>query len=60
MSPYQMITGKALDEFKFTFGDLLAVSVPVNDKTREWKFDMKNQMGIYCGQPGVIGASLVY
>lgn len=62
-SPFQQITGKRLDwdiSYKFAFGDLLAVALPGNEKSREWKFDMKNQMGIYCGQPEEKGASLVY
>jgi Reverse transcriptase (RNA-dependent DNA polymerase) len=63
LSPYQQLTGHALDwntKFKFCFGDLVAVALPGNETSREWKFDMKNQMGIYCGQPEEKHASLIY
>lgn len=49
-SPHQMITGQALDfenSFKFAFGDFVAVGIPDVNKT--WKFDLKNELGIYVG-----------
>ena len=53
-SPLQVITKEALDfdtSYKFNFGDLVAVALPGNKIEKAWKFDVKNQLGIYCGQP---------
>jgi hypothetical protein len=48
-------------EFLFSFGDLLAVRLPgEGSNTKEWKFDLKNELGIYCGQPVEKRGSLVY
>jgi hypothetical protein len=49
-SPYQWLTGRQLDlsrQFQFSFGDFVAVATP--DELRDWKFDMRNQIGIYVG-----------
>ena len=51
LSPYQRITKRPLDlntSFKFSFGDFVAVSIP--DHQRTFKFDIKNDIGIYVGQ----------
>jgi hypothetical protein len=58
-SPHQIITKEVLDfhtQFKFAFGDVLAVSPP----DHEWKFDTNNIVGIYCGQPTEKHGALVY
>jgi hypothetical protein len=59
MSPHQIITKEVLDfstQFKFAFGDVLAVAPP----SREWKFDTNNVIGVYCGQPAEKHGALVY
>jgi hypothetical protein len=51
-SPLQMITKKVIDfdlSYKFAFGDFVAVALPGTEIQRVWKFDVKNQLGIYCG-----------
>jgi hypothetical protein len=51
-SPMQFITKDTLDfntSFQFNFGDLVAVALPGVESGKEWKFDIKNQLGIYCG-----------
>jgi Reverse transcriptase (RNA-dependent DNA polymerase) len=62
-SPLQAITKEALDfdtSFKFNFGDLVAVALPGNKIEKNWKFDVKNQLGIYCGQPETKGGNMIY
>ena len=57
MSPYEMITGRKTNlqkSFQFVFGDIVAVR-------RNWKFDMRWDVGVYVGQPEhSIEAALVY
>ena len=55
MSPLQKITKQVTDvssEYKFIFGELLAVAKPGNlaSDQRSWKFDLKNEVGIYIGE----------
>ena len=53
ISPHQQITKDTLDferSFKFSFGDIVAVALPGDEKQKEWKFDTKNEIGIYVGQ----------
>ena len=65
-SPLQVITGEITDfasTHRFAFGDLLAVPTPGNtpSEAKTWKFDAKNELGIYVGNPdGVARSSLVY
>jgi len=60
-SPHQMVTGQTTDLsriFRYSFGDFVAVGIP--KELRNWKFDVRNEVGIYVGQPeGSIG-HLVY
>lgn len=62
MSPYEVITGQTTNlkkTFQFAFGDLVYVRIP-NDQ-REWKFDLRQDIGIYVGQPpGSVDAAYVY
>ena len=57
-----MITGEKINlrkSFQFTFGDLLAVHLP-KDK-RNWKFDLRWDIGVYIGQPPhSVEAALVF
>ena len=61
-SPYELITGIKTNlskTFQFCFGDIVAVHLPT-DK-RNWKFDMRWDVGVYVGQPEhSVEASLVY
>jgi hypothetical protein len=61
-SPNQMCTGKRTDlsrQYQFAFGDLVAVGIP--KELREWKFDLRNDLGIYVGQPdGMVDTHYVY
>ena len=61
-SPSHRINGKPtnLDNtFNFSFGDLVAVGIP--KKLRTWKFDLRNDMGIYVGQcEGSVDTHFVY
>jgi hypothetical protein len=65
-SPWQVFTKEQLDfevEKRFEFGDLVAVGLPGNlpSDGKAWKFDCKNEVGIYVGDPvGVKGGALVY
>lgn len=50
-SPHEVITKRITDlstSFSFSFGDLVAVGVP--KELRKWKFDLRNDLGIYVGQ----------
>ena len=50
-SPLHVITQtrtNLVNTFKYTFGDLVAVGVP--KELRTWKFDLRNDIGIYVGQ----------
>ena len=62
LSPYEMITGQKTNvqkTFQFTFGDLVAVHLP--KEKRNWKFDLRWDVGIYVGQPEhSVEAALVY
>ena len=62
MSPFQRIHKESTNlrnTFKFSFGDIVAVGLPSVD--RGWKFDLKNDIGIFVGQPeGSVDSSLVY
>jgi hypothetical protein len=52
ISPWKRITGRDTDlssSFRFAFGDLVAHGIP--KELREWKFDVRNELGIYVGQP---------
>jgi hypothetical protein len=61
-SPYHILTGEATDlrrTFRFKFGDLVAVGIPL--ELQSWKFDLKNDLGIYISQPeGMVDSALVY
>jgi hypothetical protein len=61
-SPRQRVTRDAIDlnrTFNYAFGDIVRVSLPVPD--REWKFDVRNDVGIYVGQPsGSVESHLIY
>jgi hypothetical protein len=62
-SPLQAITKECLDfetSYKFNFGDLVAVALPGNKIEKNWKFDVRNQLGIYCGQPENKGGNMIY
>ena len=65
-SPHQVLTGESTDfsqAYRFAFGDLLACALPGNlpGEAKTWKFDVKNELGIYVGNPSDIKrASLVY
>jgi hypothetical protein len=51
-SPRQRVTKDSIDlmrTFSFAFGDVVRVNLPVSD--RKWKFDVRNDIGIYVGQP---------
>ena len=61
-SPRQIVTREAIDlerTFIFSFGDIVRVSLPVPD--REWKFDVRNDVGIYVGLPdGSVESHIIY
>ena len=61
-SPDHRVNGKATNlnkQFLFAFGDLVAVGIP--KELRDWKFDLRNDIGIYVGQPeGTVDAANVY
>ena len=61
-SPRQRLTKEHLDfntDYKFAFGDFIAVDIQAPNIS--WKFDLKNEIAIYVGQPpGTKGACLVY
>ena len=62
-SPMQILTKEALDfdtSFKFNFGNLVAVALPGNKVEKNWKFDVRNQLGIYCGQSVKKGGNIIY
>ena len=49
-SPYEMVTGIKTNlhkTFQFVFGDMVAVHLP--KERRNWKFDMRWDVGIYVG-----------
>jgi hypothetical protein len=66
LSPWQTFTKEQLDfdlEKRFQFGDLVAVGLPGNlpGDGKSWKFDMRNEVGIYVGDPADIKrGALVY
>jgi hypothetical protein len=61
-TPDHRINGRPLNlsrKFQFAFGDVVAVGIP--DDLRTWKFDLRNDIGIYVGQPeGTVDTSFVY
>lgn len=61
-SPLQRVTNTSVNltrSFLFTFGDIVAVNLP--DVDRHWKFDVKNDIGIYVGQPlGSVHSCYIY
>ena len=61
-TPHHIMTGKPTDlkrEFQFVFGDIVAVNVP--EELKEWKFDTRNQIGIYVGEDSKTkGGHLIY
>jgi hypothetical protein len=60
-SAHQRITKEVLDfneMFRFAFGDIVAVAIP--DHEKKFKFDMKNHVRIYVGQPSEKRGSLIY
>jgi len=61
-SPWQVITKERLtvsNQFLFKFGE--AVCVPVVAPEKLWRFDSKNDIGIYVGQPsGMVNGSSVF
>jgi len=55
-SPLQLITGEVTDfesNLRFAFGDLLACATAGNTSAegKSWKFDAKNELGIFIGTP---------
>jgi hypothetical protein len=51
-SPFQQVTNSTTNldtSFKFAFGDLVSVGIP--PELRDWKFDLRNDIGIYVGAP---------
>lgn len=62
LSPAQQVDGTILDcerQCQFKFGDIVAVHVP--EDLKQWKFDLKNEIGLYVGQPiGSVNSSIVY
>jgi hypothetical protein len=61
-SPHQVLTGEQTNvekQFQFAFGDLVSVRIP--DSNREWKFDLRHDIGIFVGQPyNSVDAGQVY
>ena len=61
MSPREMITKEKTtisNQFLFKFGEVVCVPIVGPDKL--WRFDTKNDIGIYIGQPsGVIGGGRI-
>ncbi len=61
-TPHEVITGDQINldkTFQFTFGDLVAVHMP--KEKRNWKFDLRWDVGVYIGQPPhSVEAALVY
>ena len=61
-SPREMIEKKKVDlktQFLFAFGQPVCVGVVEPDKI--WKFDLRNELGIYVGQPaGHVGGNYIY
>jgi hypothetical protein len=61
-SPEHRVTGKGTSitrMFQFGFGELVAVGIP--KELRTWKFDLRNDVGIYVGRPeGVVDACSIY
>ena len=57
-----MIYKKKLDltrDYPFAFGDFVCVHRP--EESGEWKFDLKNELGIYMGSPAECkGGKLIY
>ena len=62
LSPWQIITKERLtvsNQFLFKFGE--PVCVPVVSPEKLWRFDSKNDVGIYVGQPsGMVNGSSVF
>lgn len=60
-TPWKLVTGEALsleEKYLFKFGEVVCVPVVGPDKI--WRFDAKNDIGIYVGQPkGVINGGKV-
>ena len=61
-TPHELITGEKINlrkTFQFSFGDLVAVHT-IKEK-RNWKFDLRWDVGIYVGQPEhSVEAAMVY
>ena len=61
-SPREMIEKKKVDlrtQFLFAFGQPVCVGIVLPDKI--WKFDLRNELGIYVGQPpGHVGGNYIY
>ena len=61
-TPHEMVTGQKVNvskTFQFSFGDLVAVH-QIKEK-RNWKFDLRWDVGVYIGQPQhSVEASKVY
>ena len=61
-SPYEILTGRRLNltkSFQFAFGDLVAVHI--TKERRQWKFDLRWDVGIFIGQPEAsVDAAIVY
>jgi hypothetical protein len=61
-SPHDVITGQPTNlskTFQFAFGDLVAVHIP--SELREWKFDLRQDVGIFIGQPDhSVDSGLIY
>ena len=61
-SPHEIITGQRVNlekSFQFAFGDLVAVRIP--KERRNWKFDLRCDIGIYVGQPeNTVDSGLIF
>ena len=61
LSPWEMITKEKTaipNQFLFKFGEVVCVPIVGPDKV--WRFDTKNDIGIYIGQPsGVVGGGRI-
>ena len=61
-SPHEVITGQRVNlekSFQFAFGDLVAVRIP--KERRNWKFDLRWDIGSYLGQPeNTVDSGLIF
>ena len=61
-TPHRVITNQTVNlsnTFLFTFGEIVTTNVP--KETREWTFDIRNDIGIYAGHPdGTVNNNYIY